>query len=162
MKFLRFRLMITILVLLTLLSVIPAFAAKPDIQNFSAEYSYQIQCDGFHLDAQGTEKFRLTTFFDQEGAPIKLQGHFEFDELITSSLTGQTLSSPAHFMFQVDLQENTQSWTGFLYRIVVPGRGIAVLDAGRLIADFNGDLIFEGGPHMVFHGGEEVICTAFE
>ena len=162
MKFLRFRLMITILVLLTLLSVIPALAARPDIQNYFAEYTYQIQCNGFHLDAQGTEKLRLTTFFDKEGVPIKLQGQFEFDELITSSLTGQTLRSPSHFMFQVDLQENTQAWIGLVYRIVVPGRGIAVLDAGRLVADFSGDPIFESGPHMVFNGGEEVICTAFE
>jgi hypothetical protein len=51
-------------------------------------------------------------------------------------------------------------WKFLIYQITIPGQGIVVLDAGRIVRDANDYVIFEAGPHRVLNAGGAVFCQA--
>ena len=52
---------------------------------------------------------------------------------------------------------------GEAFAITVPGQGVAVLGAGKLVFDAEGNVIFEAGPHQVLHGDfVTLICAALD
>jgi hypothetical protein len=42
----------------------------------------------------------------------------------------------------------------------VPGGGAVLLQAGRLVFDDAGDVVFEAGPHQVLSGDTDKLCEA--
>ncbi|HLF90596.1 MAG TPA: hypothetical protein VI451_16735, partial [Anaerolineales bacterium] len=111
------------------------------------------------------EDVRVTTFFDNAGDPVRVQVHVNFDGILTNSVTGQTLSDPGHFTITYDLQEDTITYIGLVFGITIPGQGIAVLDAGKVVfqgEDVEENVIFEAGPHQFLHEGEALICAALD
>jgi hypothetical protein len=159
LKISRSRTILTILAVLTILTVIPASAARPDIIRFEEEFSYQVQCDGFTLDGEGTDQIMVAVFYDKEGNPVKTQLHIRYAGTLTHSVTGETWRDPQYAMFQEDLLKGTASYVGLIYRITVPGKGVVVIDAGRVVFSEEG-VIFEAGPHQVLNGGDQVLCAA--
>lgn len=166
MNSLRFRLLlVAILALLALASVTTALAAKPEVQTFHDEGSFEIDCGSFLALADFEEDARVTTFFDDAGNPVRIQVHVNYDGTLTNSVTGLTVRDPGHFTIQVDLHEGTQNFVGLVYGITIPGEGVVVLDAGRVV--FAGEaveenIIFEAGQFDVLHGGDAVICAALD
>jgi hypothetical protein len=149
-----------------LLAVVPVttvLAAEPSVQTFHEEGTFVAADCGNYLAletfAQNTKE---TTFFDQNGNPVKLQVNATFNGILTNSVTGQTLRDSAHYSVMIDLQTGAEANVGLLYGITVPGEGMAVLDAGKIVFDAGGNLTFEGGPHHFFHEGETLICAALD
>jgi hypothetical protein len=161
LKISRSRTTLTILAVLTILTVIPASAAAPDIFRFEEEFSYQVQCDGFTLDGEGTDQIRVAIFYDQEGNPVRTVLNVRYDGTLTHSLTGETWRDPQYAMIQSDLLNDTHSFVGLIYRITVPGKGVVVIDAGRIVFSEAG-VIFEAGPHQVLNGGDQILCAALK
>ena len=160
----RFRLLlVTALTLLTLTSVTTVFAAKPFVETFHNEGSFvAADCGSFLALEDFVEDVRVTTFFDNAGNPIQVQVHSNFNGILTNSVTGRTLRDPGHFTILLDLQEGTTTFVGLVFGITVPGEGIAVLDAGKVVFDAEGNVIFEGGPHQFLHEGPALICAALD
>jgi len=160
----RFRLLlVTALTLLTLASVTTVFAAKPNVQTSHLEGSFVVaDCGSFLALEDFVEDARVTTFFDQAGNPVRAQVYINFDGILTNSVTGLTLRDPGYFTILVDLQEGTEARVGIFYAITVPGEGVAVLDAGKVVFDAEGNVIFEGGPHQFVDGGPALICAALD
>lgn len=164
MKNSRFRLLLVIAItLLALASVTTVFAAKPDVETFHNEGSFvAADCGSFLALEDFVEDARVTTFFDQAGNPVRVQVHVNFEGILTNTATGLTLRDPGHFTIVFDLQEGTTTQVGLIFGITVPGEGIAVLDAGKIVFDEEGNVIFEGGPHQFLEGGEALICAALD
>jgi hypothetical protein len=160
LKISRSRTILTILAVLTILTVIPASAARPDIIRFEEEFSYQVQCDGFQLDGAGTDKYRVAVFYDQEGNPVRTQVQIRYDGTLTHSLTGQTWRDPQYAMVQSDLLKGTDTFVGLIYNITVPGTGLVYIDAGRIVFNSEGNVIFEAGPHQFLNGSDQLLCAA--
>lgn len=163
----RFRLfLVTALTLLTLASVTTVFAAEPNVETFHNEGSFvAADCGSFLALEDFVEDVRVTTFFDKAGNPVRVQVNVNFDGILTNSVTGMTVPDPGHFNILVDLQEGTQAFVGLVFGITVPGQGIAVLDAGKVVFDgeeVEENVIFEGGPHQFLHEGEALICAALD
>lgn len=148
---------------LVLTSVTPVFAAPPDVQTFHDEGSFAtVDCGDFLALQDFVVDGTVTTFFDQAGNPVRVQVHVHYDGTLTNSETGLTLRDPSRLTITVDLQDGSVTETGLFYGITVPGEGIAVLDAGRIVFDADGNVLFVGGPHQFLEGGEALICAALD
>ena len=149
--------------MLTLTPVTTAFAAQPFVETFHNEGSFiAADCGSFLALEDFVEDIRVTTFFDNAGNPIRAQVHVNFNGVITNSVTGRTVSDPGHFTITIDLQEGTSTYAGLVFAITVPGEGIAVLDAGKVVFDAEGNVIFVGGPHQFLEEGPALICAALD
>ena len=150
-----------VMISLSLTSVTTVHAATPDVQTFHNEGSFVgFDCGEFLVLQDFTEDVTVTTFFDKAGNPVRAQIHVRYDGTLTNSVTGLTLRDPARRTITVNLQNGTVTETGLFYGLTVPGRGIAVLDAGKVVFDADGNVIFVGGPHQFLAGGEALICAA--
>ena len=153
--------LVSILVVLTPLTTV--FAVAPDVQTFHDEGSFAtVDCGDFLALQDFVVDGRVTTFFDQAGNPVSVQVHVHYDGTFTNSITGLTLRDPARLTITVDLQDGTQTDAGLAFGITVPGEGIAVLDAGKIVFDADGNVLFVGGPHQFLEGGEALICAALD
>lgn len=166
MTVLCFRLLLVSLVLLLgLTPVTSVSAAKPFVETFHNEGSFEIDCGSFTAVEDFVEDVRVMVFFDKAGDPVRVEVHINYTGVITNPETGRTLRDPGHFKIVENLEEGTVTYVGLVYGITVPGEGVAVLDTGRVI--FDGDaveenIIFEAGPHQYLHGGDAVICAALD
>ena len=166
MNILRFRLLlVTTMLLLALQPVTTVFAAKPEVFTFHNEGSFTIDCGSFLAVEEFVEDVRVMVFFNKAGDPVRVVTHVNYTGIITNPETGRTLRDPGHHKVVEDLENGTLAFIGLVYGITVPGEGIAVLDAGRVIFDgeaIEENVIFEAGPHQYLHGGDAVICAALD
>ncbi len=145
--------------LLTFMSVSTAFAAPPDFSTFHNEGSFTIDCGSFTINEDYFQDGRVTDFFDKAGNPINELVKVDENRILTNLATGFTVKAPGHFSFTIDLQAGVIQQVGLVDRITIPGRGVVVLDAGKLIVDADGNVTFVG-PHQGFTGGDDVFCAA--
>jgi len=162
MNTLRFRLLsVTAVTWLALALVAPAVAAEPDIDFFHDEGSFVVaDCGSFLALADYVADYTVTTLFDAAGHPVRVQAQYLVNATLTNSVTGVSLSDHSHWMLFWDLEQGTTSDVGLVYQITIPGEGIVVLDAGRIVWDANDNVIFEAGQHQVLHEGGAVFCGA--
>ena len=150
-------------VVLALASVMTVLAAEPDIQVFHDEGSDVVaDCGSFLALTDFEIDGRVTTFFNKDEKPIRVQVHVTYDGTLTNSVTGFTLRDPSHLTLMENLQEGKTTQAGMAFAVTVPGEGLALLDAGKLVFDQEGNVIFEGGPHDFLHEGESLICAALD
>ena len=142
-----------------------ADAAVPRVQTFNDEGSFGIgpcPSTGITLIETFTEDDRIITFFDEAGAPVRVQVHINFEGVVTNPATGQTLRDPAHETRFIDLTTNTRGPAGLVFSTTVPGGGVVFHDVGRLLRTFDDRILFEAGPHDVLHGDYVALwCAAF-
>jgi CBS domain-containing protein len=147
--------------------VLVAHAGAPVITRETLEFDYvdpvlSSTC-GFDVQVAGTLNATEKLFFDNDGNPIRVDVHVQYTGTVTNLESGLTLRDPGAFKFTVDFVNNTVTETGMHFAITVPGEGVVVLDAGRLVGDVSSgdlELIFEAGPHQHLHGGDILICEA--
>jgi hypothetical protein len=153
-------LVFTTLTLLSLLPVSTAFAASPDTFTFHNEGSFLIDCGSFQINEAYFQDGKVTDFFDNADNPIQELVKVDENRILTNLATGYTVNSPGHFSFTIDVQTGVAQERGLVDRINVPGKGVVVIDAGKIIVDMDGNLTFVAGPHQHFTGGDDVLCAA--
>jgi len=110
---------------------------------------------------------KVTVFFDQQGNPTKAistdMGHFT----ITASANGKTLISNEPTVQIVNFVANTVAQLGLIVAFHVPGEGVILLAAGRLVVVPTGvpptpvDVIAIDGPHQPIEGDVAAYCSYF-
>jgi hypothetical protein len=146
----------------------PALAVEPTsfvvtVDNFT---STDDLC-GFPITHVETGTFKVTIFFDQEGNPVRAistnMGRFT----ITASANGKTLVSNEPTVLILDFQANTLAQLGLIVAFHVPGEGVILLAAGRLVIVPTGgpptpdDVIAINGPHQPIEGDVAAYCNYF-
>jgi hypothetical protein len=120
----------------------------------------------FDVQEHAVGTFKVIDFFDDSGNIIKsILTNFGGPYTLTVSangvtLTSQTVTTVIIVTFNPDGSLNTISVTGLNQNFVLPGGGTVFLDAGRIVLDSNGNIIFEAGPHPGFHGDFDSLCAA--
>ena len=80
-----------------LLSVVGAGADSPDWLEFPVSISYKVaQCDGFEVINYSDFDVRLTFFYDSEGSLIRVNQFLAGVDVLTNSVTGQSISASFH------------------------------------------------------------------
>ena len=127
-----------------------SFAVQPVTREFEIKFKQVIAtCNGFDVLADETFNVRVTTFFDDDGRPVRRQDHVRFTGTFTNSVTGFSVTdAPDPFLFVRDFANGGFSTHGLTAKITVPGRGIVLLDAGTVIVAPDGTVTAHG-PHVL-------------
>lgn len=144
-----------------------AAAAPPVVETFHDEGSspFAGPCpNGVTLDNTFTEDVRVTTFFDNEGNPVRLQITVNYVGVVSNPETGESVENPGHTTIIIDLVEGTEAQVGLVFKATVPGEGVVFHDVGRVFFDAAGNVTV-AGPHDVFaavgpHPVRALFCAA--
>jgi len=148
-----------LLVLLVLAPVTSALASGPTIETFHEEGTQRLDCGSFVASGPYQQDGRVTTFYDEAGNPIRDSVFIQFTGTLTNPLNSKTLTDTDSFTIFFDLQEGTVTGVGLTFHMKIPGHGIAVLDAGKIFVDEDGNVTLAGRRDFEY-GGAEVICAA--
>lgn len=139
--------------IMVVLTIAPAFAIQPVTETFEDTITNSVlaSCDGFDIIENATTTLRLTTFFNQAGDPSRVQTRFTYQGTFTNSSTGKSITDapdPQLYVFDVTTGELTTA--GLIISVNVPGEGVVLLDAGKMVFDANGNVTFQSGPHHLY------------
>jgi hypothetical protein len=147
--------------ILTLAFVATAGAIPPETETFHEEGSFvDSELCPFDVNVTFEVDARITIFYDSAGEPIRVVESVTFIGTLSSG--GKSVVDNDNFVIVHDLREGTDVYLGTVFNINVPGAGIAILDAGRVVFDAEtGEILFEGGPHQGLHGegDAEAVCS---
>jgi hypothetical protein len=152
-------------IVLPLTLAAPALAVPTTTEVFTVEnftYVNEDMC-GPDLDVTFTENgsFKITTFYDRQGSPFKTI-LTNFNERYTASAmaNGATLltNNP---LVAIQLENGNQLFMGLRVAFTVPGEGVVLLDAGRVVRDEFGNILFNAGTHQLEDGPVEAFCNFF-
>jgi hypothetical protein len=148
---------------LSLALVVSAGAVPPEkvvFEDIHVEQVDSTSCD-FPFSEVFDGRVTITTYFDEEGNPTRLTFHLPFHGTLTNEATGESVSADQVLQETVDLDEGTDTLVGLRFRVTFPGLGVVLLDAGKIVFDADGNVVFEAGPHQVFNEDFTEFCAAF-
>ena len=81
-----------------------------------------------------------TRYFDQNGNHVRTVAHVKFEGTITVPRTGETVAQRGSQRLEF-LPDGTFEFSGVAFNVHVPGQGVILLEAGRLILDGDGNVV---------------------
>jgi hypothetical protein len=123
-----------------------ASAVAPTVETMIVprHFVFADACGGFSVIADFDAERRITTFYDQDGNPIRRVVHGQLPGTITNSVTGKSLPALGVRVITTDLLTGAVSSTGTNVHVVVPGMGTVQLGAGHFGVDDNGEPFADG------------------
>jgi hypothetical protein len=141
----------------------PASASPPahDFE-FAFDETGVIDCGTFQDNFVDFLSGTGTTFYDNNGDPIRSVFHIEHHSNDINSVTGVTIHEHGHYIETDDVITGTRTVTGNSEVANRPGFGVVVQDVGRAVFDSDGNLVFFAGgrKHSELFGGDQVLCDA--
>jgi len=148
-----------------------ATAGPPARSHYTLQFPGVIDCGTFQDIFTDYFDIAETDQFDRYGNLVKIVLHAEHTSDDMNSVTGLTLHERGHYVETVDLLADTDTVTGNVAIINVPGSGAVVQITGRLvyspslnIDDLRENLVFFAGPrkHSEVLLGDQVLCDALK
>lgn len=156
----RKLILISTVLVLTLIGPTTAWAQRPSSQSFAFSESEAVPCGTFDAvlvrNISGTE----TLFFDRTDELVRVNVNLEMNGSVTSSTTGKRVAIRGHWVFVVNLTQETWSFNGQVFMANRPGEGHVIQDTGRLAYGFDDSLIRSAGPHDAVDTGGQIFCDA--
>jgi hypothetical protein len=138
-----------------------AFAASPEQETIQEEGTEFIaDCGDFDVLTDYVLDLRIITYFDRAGNPDYSKVHFTFQDFYYNSETGEGFAETESGIDVFDLETGELTSHGLSYRVTVPGEGAVLLQAGTVVYDEAGNVVFEAGPHQVLSGDTAKLCEA--
>lgn len=142
----------------------PAAAANPPTVTTS-EYTFNYVSDwlcGFPVASAGSDRFVTKTFSDSAGVPIRQQMQFQEDGTLTGP-TGLVANASSAGTQTTNLAMGILTVDGTLTHIVVPGVGVLLHDAGRVVmttTEWPPTFLFMAGQQQTLQAGAwEPVCA---
>lgn len=89
----------------------------------------------------------ISVFYSRSGEPQSMQVHWRLIHTWTNSVTGQSVSSRSVGNGFQEFDTGTFRVAGAPFVLTIRGEGIVIKDAGLLIVDADGNVLFEAGTH---------------
>jgi hypothetical protein len=124
-----------------------------------------ITCSNFAIVGNFVVTRTTTTFYDNDGNPIRRVAHIHVDGTLSNSLTGASLDFLREGTFTQDLVDGSTVTTGQRTLVVARGSGVVLQDMGRIVRE-GGAVVFEAGPSdfLDYQSGDasgiQDLCTA--
>jgi len=148
-------------------ALVPAAFAAHAVVPYTEQSDFVVEgepmagCGDFVIIADGAGTTRTTTYFDKDGAPIRVAFHGRYNGTMTNSSTGYSITdAPSVANITFDLVNGTQTNIGAFFTVTVPGVGAVLMEAGRIVFDGGGPPIFIAGPHLPPGAQIAVLCEA--
>jgi hypothetical protein len=112
-----------------------------------------------------TGRFTITRttrqFYNRNGTLVREVRHIRFLGSETNDVTGKSLPVNGVRNITLNFVKGTFTETGVLRHVTVPGSGMVLHESGRLVTGLEDErVIFEAGPHQLFHGDVAAFCAA--
>lgn len=151
------RFMLGAAILVALIAPARATAAGPDITrvSFQDRYVDTQTCPGMALDTQLEASVAIQLF-----SATRAQVHQRVVYIVSAN--GKTFTDNESFVEFADPTSGVTRFSGTTVNIQVPGYGNILADRGTITIDFSTDVptvLFEGGPHPLFHGDYGPLCA---
>jgi hypothetical protein len=104
------------------------------------------QCPGFVVIGRFDVVREITTFYDENGVPVRRIIHATISGTVTNALTGYSLPAAGVRIFHYDLSDGSFVVTGDAAFEQLPGGGTAHTATGLLEFDAQGNLVDYHGP----------------
>ena len=104
-----------------------------------------------------------TTFYDRNGDVVRIRFFSEYVDRFYNSETGKEYTATTATTIDFEDPETGQLEAhGLIYHLTLPGVGVVILDAGTLIFNADGEVVFESGKHQIFGSNPdtEKFCEA--
>lgn len=143
----RTTLLVLALAVAPLALAVPASATEPTVETFHFEGTNPVaSCEGFDIIVNYSVDVVARTFYDNTGEPVRDQIQFQGEGELVNTVTGATNTGASPDMLIFDYQAGTLTDVGLRFHNNLPGEGIVALQAGRIIYDENGNVLFSAGP----------------
>jgi hypothetical protein len=146
----------------------PALAAEPTTFVFTVDnFTWTDDLCGFPITHVENGTGKVTVFSDQQGNPVKSIATDMGQFTITASANGKTLLSNEPTVLILDVKANTLAQLGLIAAFHVPGQGVILLAAGRLVVvptqapPTPADVLAVDGPHQPIEGDVAAYCNYF-
>ena len=153
-------------VLLPLVFAAPALAVPPTTEVTVVELgdfaSVNTELCGFPIRFDESGSFKVKTFYDAEGNPERtVLTNFNDRYTATATANGKTLSTN-YPLAVITYGEDLRLELGLRNAYRVPGAGVVLLDAGRVVINLaTEDVVFEAGQHQFLEGDADAFCNYF-
>jgi hypothetical protein len=153
------------LVVLPLVLASAALAVPPTNEVTTVVNSVTVDediCADFGFDVTFVENgtFKTRTFYDREGNEVQtILSNFDVRFTSTATANGKTLSTNYPLVFIT--RDGADIRVGLRNAYHVPRGGVVLLDAGHLILDGDGNVVFEAGQHDLLNGSVDAFCGYF-
>jgi hypothetical protein len=146
----RSRVLAPLLGVVAFLALAASAAARPPVTKTvldSGTFVVQANCPGgYDVVIAWDNTIRMTTFYDAAGEVVRVVTHIAGNGTISNSVTGYTLegSSPSIETTWIrprnpGVDSGDKVTVGLYLKNTVPGEGIVLLDAGRVVFDAAGN-----------------------
>lgn len=156
---------LTSAVVWTFLLVLSVCADTPVIEGaaYSVENEIMANCGDFLIIANGAGTNRLTTYFDNDGNPVRLHYQGRYSGTMTNSVTGYSLAdAPSVANIFLNLIAGSQTNIGAFFTVTAPGDGVILFYAGRIVFEGQGPPVFIAGPHHPSAETRQILCDALD
>ena len=144
---------------LTLVATAAASAPNSVDETFHRSIPNFILCPGFTVRGEFDVSRTVTTFYDENGSPIRQVTHVHFTGTLTNSLSGKTIDDAGNQIVSTDLTDGTSAVIGRVRVVTIPGEGEIYAQVGRLVRDGAGNLILTAGQQDGLTGGYGEFCA---
>jgi hypothetical protein len=136
-----------------------AFAATPTFQQFQGSFTdVDTQTCGFPITIDQNFAVDVQFFYDQQGDLIRSLAHIQLRG--TDSANGVSLPDTADYTHTFDFTTGINGDLGVTTHVIIPDGGTALIDAGRVLSDDQGNLLFVAGKHPAISGDVSAYCAA--
>jgi hypothetical protein len=164
------RKLIFVVVLAVLVALLSVSAASADQPVFFGPFVTSgigeldaANCGGFQVLDYFTTVVTIKRFFDNDGNRVRELIQVRATDTLTNSVTGKAFTEHVHWTYIQDVDANTLTVIGTLWKLTVPGGGAVFQSVGRIT--FNratGEVLFEAGKWDIISGDYSGLCAALE
>jgi hypothetical protein len=154
------RLLVLAVLVLPLTLATAAGAAEPTRETVTLHRVINpfVSCPGFAVIGAFDITREITTFSDQDGTALKRIIVADIAGTLTNAITGSSLPTAGVRIFHFDLVTGEEFTTASNNFTKLPSGGVAILGAGRLVFDAQGQLIEHDGPDSAVEAAQ--LCAA--
>jgi hypothetical protein len=136
-----------------------ALAAAPTFEQFQGSFTdVDSQTCGFPITINENFTSDVQFFYDQQGNLIRSLAHIKLRG--TDSANGISLPDTADFTHTFDFTTGINGDLGVTTHVIIPNGGTVLTEAGRVLSDEQGNLLFVAGNHQAISGDVSAYCAA--
>lgn len=144
---------------LVMWSSAPAGAAAPKTQRVDDSFAFTSNLCSFPIRVRTRITGIETLFFNNQGDTLRDELHLFVYAVWRNPSSGKWVIESDH-VNNVIYPDNGFTNIGLNFRLSLPGGRTVLIDAGKLVFNEDGEVIFEAGKHQVSDGDVGALCAA--
>jgi hypothetical protein len=130
---------------LALVSTAAAIPPTSVDQSFHRSIPNFVACPGFIVNGEFDVSRTVTTFYGNDGNPVRQVTHVHFTGRLINTATGRSIPDEGNQIVTADLVDGTTVTDGRVRVVTVPHEGEILAQVGRIVRDAAGNVIFIAG-----------------